>query len=546
MCRRLCKQGRRSESGFTLVEVTVAAFVLVVGLLGTLAMLDNANLTTASTKAREQGVALQRELIEDARSTPYDELVPGGVVPAIQANQELRDDDPSAPGWQIHRRGSTYTVSVGACSVDDAGDGQGNVDNATFCPSGVRTSSAQCRNLLGIHAAIQGVAGAAAAGVAVGDCGLDTNLDGEVDELTRSDLSSHVDLCAAGLCPTNLTDTQPDDYKRIVTLVTWDRGTGRRYSLQAITVPNPGSAAAPQINTLTPQTLTVTTGDHVSFSALTTRPAETVAWSVNGSAQGSADLLANTWTWNWQIGSVGGQTPGTDEVPDGVYVVGAKAFDPYGVSGETRSVTVSINRSAPYAPDNFTGGRALVGSGDTGTVDFEWSADTARDIVGYRVYRQPASGSAVQVCPAAAGATVAGTSCEATGQPNNPSVTYFVVAVDHDTNGNLRDGATSVPHVVTLTNNAPAAPGTLSATEQDGTVVLNWAASAGDPDSGDGVDFYRIYRDGTAYANRYDRTGTGSELTYTDTQTNGQQHTYRVVAVDTQLAESTFSNGATS
>src|SRR4051812_36122595 len=151
MCRRLCKQGRRSESGFTLVEVTVAAFVMVVGLLGTIAMLDNANRTTASTKAREQGIALQRELIEAARATPYDDLVPGGVVPAVQADSPLRDDDPSTPGWQIHRRGFTYTVSVGACSVDDAGDGQGNVDNATFCPTGTRTSAAQCRSLLGVN-----------------------------------------------------------------------------------------------------------------------------------------------------------------------------------------------------------------------------------------------------------------------------------------------------------------------------------------------------------------------------------------------------------
>ena len=52
---------RRGEAGFTLVEVTVAAFVMVVGLLGTLSMLDSANLATASTKAREQGVARCRE-----------------------------------------------------------------------------------------------------------------------------------------------------------------------------------------------------------------------------------------------------------------------------------------------------------------------------------------------------------------------------------------------------------------------------------------------------------------------------------------------------
>jgi hypothetical protein len=59
------------------------------------------------------------------------------------------------------------------------------------------------------------------------------------------------------------------------------------------------------------------------------------------------------------------------------------------------------------------------------------------------------------------------------------------------------------------------------------------------------VDFYRVYRDGTSYDDRFDRTGTGSELTWTDTATNGSAHTYRVVAVDTQLAESPFSNAVT-
>jgi Tfp pilus assembly protein PilV len=539
-----CQHRRRSEMGFTLVEVTVAAFVMVVGLLGTIAMLDNANLTTASTKAREQGVALQRELIEAARSIPYDDLVPNSVVPAIQAHSDLRDEMAGTPGWQIRRRGVTYTVSVGACSVDDVADGQGTADDATFCPSGGRTSAATCRNLLGANTNIQGITGAAAAGLAVGDCGLDLNLDGEVDELTRAGLSGHVDLCALGLCPTTVTDTQPDDYKRIVTLVTWDKGTGRRYALQATTVPNPGSAAAPQVNNVTAASLNVTTQTHVAFSALTSRAAATVAWSVNGSAQGTANYVANTWSWDWDIGAVGDTTPNADEVPDGVYVVGAKAFDPYGVSGETRSVTVSINRRAPYAPDGFTGGRDSGGSGGSDTVDFEWSAGTARDIVGYRVYRQPAAGNAVQVCPATAGATTTATSCQATSQPGDALLTYFVVAVDHDTVGNLREGAVSTPHVVTLTNTAPAPPGTLTATESDGHTVLSWGASAGDTDPGDSVDFYRIYRDGTVYTDRYDRTGTGSELTYTDTHTDGVAHLYRVVAVDTQLAESAFSNGA--
>src|SRR5581483_951099 len=157
------------EAGFTLVEVTVAAFVMVVGLLGTLSMLDSANLATASAQSREQGVALQRELIEAARSIPYDELVPGNVVAAVQAQADLADARPSTPGWQISRRGVIYTVSLGACSIDDPSDGVGVVDDATFCPNAGGTPATTCSNLLGANVSIQGIPGAAASGVAVGN-----------------------------------------------------------------------------------------------------------------------------------------------------------------------------------------------------------------------------------------------------------------------------------------------------------------------------------------------------------------------------------------
>jgi Tfp pilus assembly protein PilV len=538
---------RRGEAGFTLVEVTVAAFVMVVGLLGTLSMLDSASLATASTKAREQGVALQRELVEAARSLPYDELVPGGVVPAIQSHPDLGDAQPGTPGWQISRRGVVYTVSVGACSIDDPSDGTGDVDDATFCPSSSGTPASTCTTLLGPNVLIQGIAGAAGSGLAVGNCGLDLNLDGEVDELTRSSLASNVDLCAAGYCPTDTTDHQPDDYKRVVTLVTWDRGTGTRYSLQSTTVPNPGSAAAPQVSVLSASSpLNVTTGDTVAFSATTSRPAATVSWSVDGNAEGTASGAQTGWTFNWALGDVSsGSTPNPDEIQDGVYVVGAKAFDPFGVSGEARSLTISLNRRAPYQPTDFSGGRDVGGSGGSGVVDFEWNPNAARDIVGYRVYRVPATGSPVQVCPATSGDTVNATSCQASGEPGDDQLTYYVVAVDHDPSGTLREGPASDSHVVTLTNTAPAPASSLTATpDGEGNTVLQWAASPGDPDTGDSVDFYRIYRDGTAYSNRYDRTGTGAELTYTDTNTGGVSHVYRVVAVDTQLAESAFSDGA--
>ena len=45
-----------------------------------------------------------------------------------------------------------------------------------------------------------------------------------------------------------------------------------------------------------------------------------------------------------------------------------------------------------------------------------------------------------------------------------------------------------------------------------GSTLLSRAASSRDPDLGDSVSFYRIYRDWQSYADRYDRTGTGWDM----------------------------------
>ena len=45
---------------------------------------------------------------------------------------------------------------------------------------------------------------------------------------------------------------------------------------------------------------------------------------------------------------------------------------------------------------------------------------------------------------------------------------------------------------------------------------------------GTSVAFYRIYRDGTAFADRYDRTGSGTELSIVDERTDATQHRYWV------------------
>jgi prepilin-type N-terminal cleavage/methylation domain-containing protein len=132
MLRRLAAD----QSGFTIVEVLAASVILVVGLLGVLTLIDHATATTTSTKAREQGVALQRELVEAARSVAYRDLAPATVVAEIRKTPGFVDcgaaGAPStgcstmgSKGWTIVRRGITFHVTAGVCAVDSPNDGLG-------------------------------------------------------------------------------------------------------------------------------------------------------------------------------------------------------------------------------------------------------------------------------------------------------------------------------------------------------------------------------------------------------------------------------------
>src|SRR3712207_1726278 len=117
----------RSEHGFTIVEVLVAAFILVVGLLGTVAMMDAADVQTTSTKAREGAISLQRELIEVTRSIPYESLVHSAIVDEV-SERGIADANLGGDGWKVNRRGVVYTISVGVCAVDDTRDSTGPHD----------------------------------------------------------------------------------------------------------------------------------------------------------------------------------------------------------------------------------------------------------------------------------------------------------------------------------------------------------------------------------------------------------------------------------
>jgi prepilin-type N-terminal cleavage/methylation domain-containing protein len=510
------------DSGFTIIEVMVAALVLLVGLLATLTLVDTANSTTATTKAREQATNLQRELIEAARTIPFDQLTPHGVGARLRSQPGLGDASLTSAGWTIRRRNVTYSISMGSCAVDDPRDGLGAHDVGVFCAnSGAPTTPEQCASVLD---------GGSGAGVATpGDCGVDTNLDGDADGLTAS---------AASSCPaTPCADTAPLDYKRVVSLVRWTvRGT-KQWQLQLTTVNSPGVSAAPTITDLRPTNLpgggtVMTSGDTVAFTATASRTPTAMGWYVEGTLQSTTSVASSTWTFSWDLGSTStsnGAQPAPQERVDGDYLVSVKGFDEYGQFGQPRSVNITVNRRKPFAPIDVRAGR------NGSAVDIAWTPNKEGDLRGYNVYRKASSGPDVKVC-----ALVVDVSCRDATAPASGALQYYATAVETDAAG-AREGDASTAATVNNTNTPPNPPTSLQASPNGGNTVLTWhAPSPGDRDSGDFVDHYVIYRDGQAYADRYDRTATGADLTWTDTHTNGQVHRYWVTSVDTQLGESVF------
>jgi Tfp pilus assembly protein PilV len=125
----------RSETAMTLVEVMVAIVILLVGVLGTVTMIDGANAATSKTKAREGATHLGRQIVEVARSVPYRDLTTAAVEAELAARPGLADSQPVTPGYQIVSRKFTYKATISVCSLDDSKDRLGIHDaTVNMCP----------------------------------------------------------------------------------------------------------------------------------------------------------------------------------------------------------------------------------------------------------------------------------------------------------------------------------------------------------------------------------------------------------------------------
>lgn len=154
------------DTGFTLIEVVVAATLFIIGSLATLALLDNGARATSVSKQRDVASALAQEVVERATGGRYTTVrndmtdidagtpLPG---PADRLRQTIGDatsivgpltltapaSPPKAPAtqsWSMTRSGTSFTVSYTACTTSDRIDGveiKGPYDCDPTTPTGL-------------------------------------------------------------------------------------------------------------------------------------------------------------------------------------------------------------------------------------------------------------------------------------------------------------------------------------------------------------------------------------------------------------------------
>lgn len=312
------------QRGFTLVEVLVAATLLVIGVLGTMAMVDSSNAETRLSGGREGATNLAREVVEGARSLGYDELLPASVDARLQALPGLATTTPGS--WTVKRRGITYSISTSLCSVDDPKDGYGSHAGATYCADSASTGTT----------------------------------DAQADDFKRLtvDASWSRNSGTRSLRQVALIDSPASKGPRIISLVA--------------TAPVVANPAAPKITSAS-----VTA---VSFKATAPAGVASVTYAVDGVDKGQAVRAANGSDWTFDLSLAG--------LSDGGYDVSARAVDARGVAGPEFTIPMTLIRGQPAAPRGLVGGPNTVYVNGTSTpvVELEWKANSERNVIGYRAY----------------------------------------------------------------------------------------------------------------------------------------------------------------
>lgn len=222
----------------TMVEVMAAMVILIIGVLGTLVLVEGGMSSTSRTTAREQGTNLARDLVERSRQVPYASTNTGAALgaaaAALRAKLPASDNasalaTPASRTFTAVRRGVTYTVTVSACSIDDPTDGV-SVGDSSFCldsggtpgPGSPPPGPAPAHNVLGID--VGALFTSAGGNLLTTVCNA---LSGTLLTQVTSVLSKviPVSLCPSGTGNSSVAlDSHPDDMRRVRIDVEWNRG----------------------------------------------------------------------------------------------------------------------------------------------------------------------------------------------------------------------------------------------------------------------------------------------------------------------------------
>jgi prepilin-type N-terminal cleavage/methylation domain-containing protein len=339
-------------------------------------------------------------------------------------------------------------------------------------------------------------------------------------------------FCAA---QTSTADQNPDDYKRISVDVSWVRGGVTRDIKQVGIVNNEASSSGPSVEFTNQvpagEEITLPTPS-INFTVQAEDGTAVIRFAVDGVLLDSATTSPTTFKWDIDSGGT--------HIPDGTYIVSVTAFDAEGTPGPTKSRTIRLNRDAPAAPEDVFGGWNSRWGDATDLVELQWSRNTEPDVTGYRVYRKLASGD--QVVPGCDQPTAPSfTDCIDHNPPAGATIDYYVVALDQNpATGQPREGGKSLVLTATRATTKPNQAATLSAVEDNGSVVLVWddAPAFTPPYTGSPVIFYRVYRDGTTLSHRIARTGQEALTSYRDLGAAAGNHQYYVTSVDENFSES--------
>jgi hypothetical protein len=250
----------------------------------------------------------------------------------------------------------------------------------------------------------------------------------------------------------------------------------------------------------------------LSFTASISGTPVSMDWMVDGTFAGTATPSGGTASFTWNLGTTGA----AGAVADGTYEISAVAYDASGNAGNVGTVQVQINRRAPAAPDTFMAGRniELAGNGTIGGVDLDWLPSADNDILYDRVYSKTGtSGTPVLEYQTPDASQTGWFDLTIAALPNYTSpyawpgncspmpadptpVFYWAVAVDQN-GSSVREGTPSAQVDVNACNHKPKTVGGFSKTANpDGSVTFDWdvPGSPVDPDAGDSIYGYRIYR----------------------------------------------------